>query len=258
MYFFARVHSSLLFPCGYENVPQDTRITLIEECDRILARAPWIPSFNEWYARLNLTSHEPKQLHGHPLTNMQHWHKIKQQPRLVFPLRECLPLDWVKQQHNFPTEFACKTVHDLFSLGKEFAYGMILRQLFDLTGHVMAGVPPPPPRAASINDPYTLAIHSRHTIDSDDGCDVSRELDCVEELVKSQPQDRACSVWVLSDRPCTLSSIHQQVKSEYNCSVHIMDHDSFDPREGGKSYFKEHGPFAGEYCPGWLKNWRGC
>jgi hypothetical protein len=86
---------------------------------------------------------------------------------------------------------------------------------------------------------YTIALHSRHIDEALDGCDISREIDCVNELLKvKMPKGKQCAVVLMSDRACTLLTLLPWLE-ERGCRAFVARHDS------RTDYLTEHGPFAG-------------
>jgi len=233
----------------------------LEECETILRRKPWIPSYDEWSDRLGLAQYEPYYLSesddgGRFLLNSQ-------RPLVIFPHKvNCLNLsDPGSTGIALPsTVYARRTADDLLDLGIPFLYGMTFRYLFDFSDRVLSSVPRAevslPGKTPQPTGAFTVAVHSRHTDRDDDGCNVTRELQCVERLLPPRhraqsPSDDAaapatassCKLWVMADRECTLESMRRSL--EGRCDVQVAPHDVMNDNE------EEHGPFAGK------RFWRG-
>jgi hypothetical protein len=88
---------------------------------------------------------------------------------------------------------------------------------------------------------YTIALHSRHIDISLDGCDISTEMKCMNQLLSSKmPAGNKCAVAVMSDRSCTISMLLPWLE-ERGCHAYVARHDN-------RTYTDvplEHGPFAG-------------
>jgi len=134
------------------------------------------------------------------------------------------------------TDGARLRAEQLHSLGTDFLFGMLHRYTFDFTNRIKSDVPIQD--AENSRGSYALAIHSRHNLLGDDGCDVSKEVACFEEL-KLAEKGPGCTLWVMTDRPCTISSIKDWMNSNTRCSLAVAPHDK------GTGEYKEHGPFAG-------------
>jgi hypothetical protein len=289
------------------------------DCDKILARAPWIPSFAEWRDVLGLqpdgggNGNDPYSVpfyatHPRDVVNFRFpWGPGNDESvRGVDGSRyDSIPLVMFAQTRSKIAfmdprnkKHAGTTLDELLvtgwgrganarlhGLGVDFMFGMILRYSFDLTGAVQAAVPPGATdlllfRGAGgrggdcatqdlevrdgIDDEsygdddaqtddndaegdddevpyYTIALHSRHIDDAVDGCDVSREIGCMKELLKTKmPPGKRCAVALLSDRACTLSTLVPWLEDEQRgCVAYVARHDA------RTDYLSEHGPFAG-------------
>ena len=131
--------------------------------------------------------------------------------------------------------------------------GMLLRKSIEFTNMVENSVQPYMLPTETRGNLRTIAIHSRHIRDSDDGSNVSAELKCLDEIMRSTArgdgeQQPPCKVFVMSDRAATLDAI-QRESEKRNCSAVVVEHDS---AEHTANAAKEHGPFAGA---GFFRDW---
>lgn len=254
---------------------------LVSDCDALLARAPWIPSYDVWVPRLGL---------GRPYELPFYATHPKQIVRLRFPWatgnnKAVQGVDVKYQDVPFVTfavslekitfmrlprmakellhsGWSQKTNTRLHRHGVEFLFGTMLRYCMELTSHMRAAVPSVDtylslPNAIRKLEYYSIALHSRHIDPEIDGCDVSREEQCVRQLITSklktgnasskaaQPSRRQCAVHLMSDRPCTLTSLMESLPT-FGCQVVLAKH------QEGAPLMKEHGPFAGA---GFLQDW---
>jgi hypothetical protein len=253
----------------------------VRDCDAILARAPWIPHLDDWRRALNLPS-DPVELPfyaTHPRQIFNHrfpWGPGNDDGARGVDVRyNSIPLVMFSQTRSkitfmdpnarkcsanvlLDSELSRRTNAQLHSLGVDFLFGMLQRYSFELTDAMYGAIPPDALRVGRFEEPagneervpYTIALHSRHIDESMDGCDVSREVSCVNELLErnagrrvrasapSNPKTMPCAVAVMSDRTCTISAMSQWLKKR-GCHVHVAQHDA------RIDYLSEHGPYAG-------------
>ena len=233
---------------------QCTMNNTIHDCAKILDRAPWIPSLDEWQHRLGLpptqfmTVHDFGTQSGHLMSHqgidVAYNDVIVLSVRPVsrrfdtfarFPLTVAL-----KFKHNATME----RVQALFSMGHRFLFGLLFRSAFDIRPELRTSAMTT--RQARSHEGFTMAIHSRHVAASDNGCDIELEEACLAKVWQTL-HDRAnaatpCSIVLMSDRPCALSVLKDFLtgpETLWNCSVLEADH------EEGTGVLSEHGPFAG-------------
>jgi len=204
----------------------------VEDCDAILKRAPWIPSYDEWSERLGLS--DPT--------------------FLSFNISEAL----VSASSNTPLvafSRSTKTVDNslqhemtpgLLSLGDSFAYGMLFRYLFDFSEVVLESVGLSSTSLDLTNPSYSIALHSRHPHAKADGCDISDEKACIRSVL-SKSEENSCSMVLLADRECTAPTLQAWVKQEHNCTFEVAPHPG-----AHSTKIKDHGPFAGV---GFFQDW---
>lgn len=242
------------------------------ECDALLARAPWIPSHDEWVEPLGLGRAYQLPFYTTNLRRMKHrrypWGpgndeqvhgvdvKYQDVPFVEFPVRleKIGYMQYAGQARKLlHSEWSRRTNLQLHRHGVEFWHGVLLRYSFELTDHLKESFPSHPylslPRSVRQRQYYSVALHSRHIDPDVDGCDVSNEEVCVREVLSKQnsqtARSRQCVVHLMSDRPCTLTSLAASLPA-LGCQVITANHQT------GESHEKEHGPFAGA---GFLQDW---
>ena len=221
-----------------------------EECDRVLTRASWIPSYDEWATPLGLDNQEPVLLSHwttHPKDVGKHaWiggdekyagiDENEHSPEVIFP-----PMvgkkTWIKKRENreylLHTYSARKTSDRLVEEGVEFLYGMLFRHTFQINDEIVNN-------STDASTPFSIALHSRHSNDSKDGFNIEHEIQCLKLMLKNATT-LPCQVYLLSDRPQTLIRLRKWLHENYpNCTAHVADH-SVD-----RSWRAEHGPWAGQ------------
>jgi hypothetical protein len=138
---------------------------------------------------------------------------------------------------------------ELYAEGYEFLFGMFYTHMFQLQRSNSFQVVDPLPLTATSNvnksevHEYSIAIHSRHTVGTDDGSFIGQEQYCVEKLLyrssdTSHPS-RPCRVFVMSDRPKSVELLTEWLTQNMSCAVVTAAHDV------GNGPVQEHGPWAG-------------
>jgi hypothetical protein len=133
------------------------------------------------------------------------------------------------------TPAARELATQLFSLGADFLYGMLHSYAFQITEAIQDTVPKVP----DMSKFYTVALHSRHRYNGLDGCNVEREIKCLQDIIKSHPSGKPLRVSMMSDRPCTISELSTWLDTK-NISAVTVSHNDVTPDKRA-----EHGPFAG-------------
>ena len=227
----------------------------IEDCSRMIRiQSDWVPSYDEWSTRLGIDSEKPYYVDerfrrvpdGAPSDELI---GLDDKKVVVFsPRTQSLNYSDERSVMLLPNEYARRAAGELYSLGVPFAYGMAFHHLFEFSEKVMEAVVANKDGGGSKNsnsngdNKFTIAVHSRHTADNDDGCNVTRELDCIEQLLPkartSLATSRPCNVYAMADRECTLSQLRERLRGR--CDVdHVANH------EEEKDSRQEHGPFSG-------------
>ena len=252
----------------------------VHDCDAILARAPWIPSYDEWYPRLvfwnnaSSSSSTPFPIPFHAVypkitgrfvqNHCYPWgpgndetvrgvdvyyenHTVVYFPELVF--RNTYLTDPTESRLLLLSNRSRTINRKLHSLGVDFLYGMLFRHSFKLTDAIHAYVPREARHIGAEEEeqpghprPYTIALHSRHPDDTLDGCDVSHECSCLRRMM-------ARLRTVPNASSCVVS-----LMSDRNCTVATLTQwlrhrqkcqvlvANHDTRIDNK---QEHGPYAG-------------
>jgi len=225
----------------------------VEDCDQILARAKWMPSYDEWSRKLGLDHPvEIPYYATHPKSvrpwRLYPWHegdeklqgaddrqKYPEQVVVFGPSR--FKIHWLKNEETqkdlLHTQFGRQTAEQLHQLGVDFMYGMLHRYSFDFAEKSRKGLEG---YVDPTEEAFSIALHSRHRYSGADGCDVHSELKCLNQTI--QLLNLPVHVYIMSDRPCTISTLSDILHGQ-NISVHIPPHDE------GQSFRDEHGPFAG-------------
>jgi hypothetical protein len=210
------------------------------DCSRILKRAPWLASYDEWAPKLlgnNLVL---------PHRNPEFWpDSWINQTVIAFK-----PMVWQNQKgqlsthHPFlQTNFSGSILSRLYSETEDFLNGMLFRGIFSFHPDIF----PPEYSRVEPEGTRTYALHSRHVDMDDDGSDVLEEKTCLNTLhhkFRGQP----CTVYLMSDRKATLHKMSMYVEKIQNCTpvvvTHVTDH--------ADGHYTEHGPFAGA---GFFQDW---
>lgn len=237
---------------------QCTQNSSIVDCDSILDRAPWIPSYDEWRTRLDLAP--PYYMKVQDFGPQSHFQLSpvgidvayhRPQVLVIRPVSRRFD-EFSREPRSRPLKLKLNStlerVDALFSLGHRFLFGLLFRSAFDFrkqirpTQHSPTGLQ----RVNLGMQPISIALHSRHVHEEDSGCNVTQEIKCLHNVWRQLPPRRRaqvpCTIALLSDRRCTLSSLQTHLAENENgmrCAIVVADH------EEGTGAYAEHGPFAG-------------
>jgi hypothetical protein len=213
------------------------------DCQAILKRASWIPSYDEWSVKLNLDDPVAVPMDKH------RWAYDQQHKSVIYP--QISDLQWnrtdifrqtwsdhpiqrqdYREYINELPEIIIMTTEQLFTENVDFLYGMLYRECFTL---VHSGQQDHFDARDDSDDSFSLALHSRHTVAADDGSFIDDELKCLKQLLSSHS---TCRVHLMSDRTRTIELLSDWLKQR-NCTVITA------ARDVGISFSKEHGPWSG-------------
>lgn len=224
----------------------------MDECHHMLQRASWIPSYDEWSELLGLDDpYMISLLDKHELFKDQRKFMLEKnqflnhvdtaypQQVVIFPQRTTkVKVFGIETRRNYllEEETSRRAAIEVYSLGIYFLHGMLLRYSFDFSSSLQSferkWLEPSAP------DEFTVALHSRHAFDEDDGCHVEFETRCIESMLALKDPDKSCRAMVMSDRPCTITRLTELLEKNH-CDVQVAQH------ENNTDYLHEHGPFAG-------------
>jgi hypothetical protein len=227
----------------------------VEDCDQVLRRGHWLPSYDEWAPKLALS--EPERLHfwsTRPQGRQAHttddpWKPtyVKEAgvdaridlPVVTFPKMLRMEDDFLATKTNraylLRTDVARATATKLHSLGVEFMFGMFFRHLFTMVEDSLKNIRQQP------IDPsvFSVGLHSRHTKVSYNEGDIHGEVKCLANLLRVEKRlNRTCEVYLMSDRKMTISKLQQYVET-MNCTARVSSH------AAGAGIYDEHGPWSG-------------
>jgi len=222
----------MIVPHQHSFLP-NPELNTVEECDGMLERAPWLPSYDEWADRLGLS--EPFFLKNFRFQDA------------VFEASNAKQLVAYGRMFGAvnPSQLSGMAL-GIMNLGTPFAYGMLMRYLFDFSATIKDSVGISSSKTVVPENTFTVALHTRHPFDHSKGCDISDESICLDSLL-SKSNEEACTVTVLSDRECTAQVLETWLRQKHNCSVASAPHTGAQ-----KSHIAEHGPFAGI---GFFQDW---
>ena len=241
---------------------------LASDCAHILRRAPWMMSYDDWAAdQHDLHSWEDPFVVPYHATIVGRHDDVR---RIPFPdnYQDDFGVDvlskypqrvlvWAMCHFEFTPLHNNRTIRDtllhtiearsmadeLYNLGPDFLYGLLHRYTFDLAERK---------QAASLSEQvtvgydhaYTIALHSRHRYSTLDGCNIDREVSCLQKTLQQIQADakdtrRQVRVGLMSDRPCTVDRLTQWLLL-HNISSFAATHNETTP-----DYMTEHGPYAG-------------
>jgi len=142
----------------------------------------------------------------------------------------------------------------LYRNGSDFLLGMLYRYCF-LPVDVAQWHEP----SNATTTQFSVALHSRHTVDGDTGEFIHEEINCLSDLLPESRSLATCSVCIMSDRSLTIRKLSEWVLTN-NCTPLVSDYpqqnDSLSmTHEGGETAELNERPATGflqdlEFCSG--------
>jgi len=247
-----------------------------EACDQVLLVESWFPRYDDWAPRLGLDSsfdelkaqglfHHYKGYWGvqgpgyyknsSAIPALSGGHIIKLADFGVSFLATNLKQQGGKLMTMLPDDgggYAGWAATNLHLLGRFYAFGMIFHHCVDFSPFVKESV-----GYVHFDKPHQVLpatkgviVHSRHDNISDLGCNVSGEIECLNELISMHPGAKL-QVYMMSDRECTISQLKELVPKQPllgGCSAQ-----TFDGKEAANAELAhEHGRF---YGAGFYQDW---
>jgi hypothetical protein len=258
---------------GYNSAP--CKITnKLGDCEKILRRAEWIPSYDEWAPTLGLPeqlgprnadfrigalkgskwipsrttierfNHDSEKLHQFSLSEERYpskatrfQQKVVQTSREWFLDKQTTKNEMLKELRINATSPWGERVEKLYLHDVAYLYGLLFHETFTLRPELHpkeTGFKIPP-------DTITVAMHVRHTEATHIGMLSLDQKKCLQAVVKGTRAERPhspCTIFLMSDRAETLRAL-QSFSTDLNCSTIVASH------ANGTSRVDEHGPFAG-------------
>jgi hypothetical protein len=254
-----------------------TGFASFDECSNSLQIADWIPSYHDFH---DVLPFEPEEAVPVPITvetsyydSVHHLVIFPQIPDVLKGNKQVARNEW--QHHPLTRERrdyreyikALPAIQQRFTgmlyyLKTDYLMGMLFRACFTLLPNEAALTPPllkAHESSLSVSEngqlnrtaAFSIALHSRHPVISDDGSFVREEMQCLEELVSMSRLMRAndtdsspanCYVYIISDRPRTLRLLSNHVQG-LGCQALVAHHDT--NATCGIMSLTEHGPYAG-------------
>ena len=241
-----------------------------ETCEQILLLKNWIPSLDEWQVVIGRQHNNSKlveapfwsvhstltarnaTLRKHPPDSNNTTRDAAAAPAAVsidvsetrlLHFGQLLGNDFArvlsttKQRHHLlQTRQARATAQQLLQGGTDFLYGMLFHASFSFSDSLLSSLP----ESSIDSNETTISLHSRHSSLTDDGSNVTREVECLRRILLLGATTRPCRVYVISDRPSAVRKILDAAYSDLHCTVSVVNH-----TEQTASFTVEHGPFAG-------------
>lgn len=220
-----------------------TNLNSPEECESILHLAEWVPSWEEWSVKLNLSypvqacaigekpdpiayhmdaSVVPRVIRTGKQINMETALVLSTPGRglrrfIIDPLKRIMVTTFLREQ------------------GVYFVYGMLFESLFTLDASLVPSEPP-----LDNNKVDTFLLHSRHQFNYEDGSAIHLDVSCMNKVLGERvgSQLKPCFVYIMTDRAATRAKLPEALAA-FNCSA------VFTSTSQGQSFRYEHGPFAG-------------
>jgi hypothetical protein len=214
-----------------------------QDCESILHLAEWVPSWEEWSLKLNLSYPVQACAIGEKPDPVAYHMDATWVPRVIrtgkqINMETALILSTPgRGLRRFITGPLRRMKAQIFlrEQGVYFAYGMLFESLFTLDASL---VPTEPPLDNSKVDTYLL--HSRHQFDYEDGSAIHLDVSCMNKVLgkRTGSELKPCVVYVMTDRAITREKLPDALAA-FNCTA------VFTRTSQGQSFRNEHGPFAG-------------
>ena len=205
--------------CNFDGVGRDTcgqcsAANDLADCDSILGRYGWVPSFDKWNQTIGLPAHTPV----HPTADVIH-HRSNGTAKVVRVAREASI--WTGRgigsiKGALSDDPMVQQIGGKFAeQGMLFLYGMIFNHFFFFREKVLSH------RGIYQNETkrrgesfYTFAVHSRHPNVGDSSSIVQER--CLRRLLEGTKY-HPCIVYIMTDREASLERL-KKVSSELGCT----------------------------------------
>jgi hypothetical protein len=233
----------------------------VKDCDVVLERAPWLPSYDEFvdpsweihrvdFWQTHWFSLSPQWIRIRYLFDESKHMNLTKVDRIKFKLVEFPALTnadstWLTKrftrQKLLSTSGAKTRARKLTKKGLRFTYGMFFSEMFRLRDKefdlVNEYYPKPDGKESNL---FSIALHSRHKLVKQKGRNIQNEGDCLDKVLANRPANHSCRVCAMSDRPLALETLKAWLEQKHHCDliqVHHLDQTS--------SFSVEHGLNAG-------------
>jgi hypothetical protein len=210
-----------------------------EDCAKVLTRAKWIPSYDEWAPKLGLPAGE---------TLIRPYSRdrliVPKPGSTLYSMSSMEKMRFWDQTNSFNHQRALQ----LFSEGEIFLHGMLFHETLPIRQEMYSPENNSSSTASINNSAISVALHSRHIHSSNTGKNISRESECLDEIFSALGHQRndgtaantTCKVFLMSDRENTVTRLSQFVVEAWNCTAIVVA-----GKERGSGLTSEHGAFAG-------------
>lgn len=226
----------------------------VDHCRQTLIKAPWIPMYDTWSSKLKLKAPHKLQIWqdekaAEKESIRRKWRLLKKVGGVDTRARRHQVIAWpdlgiqfiqysVKhfREDMFESEWSRDVAVRLHSWGVNFLYGMLQRYGYDMAEHLRPTMKP----LHSQDETFSIGLHSRHANVDNDGCNISEETACIQQILANKTAaSEPTTLSLMSDRQCTIDRLKDKFHDPPTFTALIADHD-----EGGK-FSPEHGPYAG-------------
>eukprot|EP00588_Corethron_pennatum_P024495 CAMPEP_0194315418 /NCGR_PEP_ID=MMETSP0171-20130528/12239_1 /TAXON_ID=218684 /ORGANISM="Corethron pennatum, Strain L29A3" /LENGTH=333 /DNA_ID=CAMNT_0039071239 /DNA_START=391 /DNA_END=1392 /DNA_ORIENTATION=- len=217
----------------------------IEKCHEVVNRASWIPSYDDWSETLNLTFGARSQTKE--FFSPQHDVFIPNDNKVWAPseFATAARMEMFVKKKSLKTLSAKDRIEELYSQDTYYRpyylYGLLLHEIFPFQDSVQPAVD----LLGDTKEDISIVLHSRHVRGEIDGSGVSKEIDCIESIIKQHESIGTdmtnCKVFLMSDRIPTIINLKKWITQNMTCKPVIAYHNA---NIDGAGQFREHGPFA--------------
>jgi len=233
-------------------------------CRQAFAFADWMPRLDQVFPRNRQRSQLMHKLPGVPpakfvgnatiLTYTKSWEMSRfhgewhgmmnlQDHQASNHFSECLGISEIRRDPR---------IRMLYAEGPLFLYGMLFRRGFDFNPALLQSVQADIPHEAHHPHVFSIGLHSRHSNNGLDGSDISKELQCLHQVLAANRRRQhannnnnnqtRCILYIMSDRSVTVDRFRND--TSHGCTVATVRRDEA-AQKAEHTGPSEHGPFAG-------------
>jgi hypothetical protein len=224
-----------------------------KDCQQVMERSDWIAGWDEWSKKLDLK--KPQAISFFDYQNEDSNPQVVIFPQIPDVIEKDKSIErnswrdhpmnlkeYINRIQSMEPDITRRAV-SLYDEGVNFLFGLLFRETFAI--RILEGEDSTKsirPKGVSTS----IALHSRHPVNGDDGSFIDEEKECLSKLLAkyyiNSPIDgelTGCHVYLMSDRRSTIDRLSAWVKIEFNCTPVIAVHATSHVQE------MEHGPWSG-------------
>ena len=232
-----------------------------EDCAKILHRASWFPSYDEWSEKLNIT--EIQKIDSNHIGKQSSLHDRNSTMKLADRLGRFQTIEFPQMlgqnakvlqnpdiRNNLQSEKAKRQALALFDSGVDYLYGFLFHKIFGFQPPVRSSIPLRWEKNTLVNNKtiynwqkwiantaintnpstrtLTVVLHSRHPKESDEGTNIGWEKECIQKILRETILDNNTNHdemnEPLSDYDCTVVLLSDRQKTIDKLAKYLKRH----------------------------------